>query len=80
MSFLLLMGVVAGILLLCFLGIGIGLLLGRRKTLQGCACEFDPDRARSDGSSCGSCEQREPSHPPTRTASPPPTPERTNTP
>jgi len=54
---LVLFAVVLGLLLLAFAGIGIGILLGRRKTIQGCACEFDAARARAAhrAGACAGC-------------------------
>jgi uncharacterized iron-regulated membrane protein len=47
MSFLVLLAVVFGILLLCLAGAGLGIWTGRRKSLTACACDFDADRARA---------------------------------
>ncbi|MCX7818340.1 MAG: hypothetical protein N2652_03900 [Kiritimatiellae bacterium] len=32
---------------LCFVGLGIGVLAGRRRRIGACSCEFDPDAARA---------------------------------
>ncbi len=36
----------AALILLCFVGIGAGVLIGRRRDIKGCACEFDAERGR----------------------------------
>ncbi len=56
-AYLVLFAVVLGVLVLAFAGIGIGILLGRRKTIQGCACEFNADKARAAyrAGSCSGC-------------------------
>lgn len=56
-SWLVMLAAVIGLMLLAFAGIGIGILLGRRKTIQGCACEFNADKARAAyrAGSCSGC-------------------------
>lgn len=52
-----------GLVLLCFAGIGVGVLIGRRRDIKGCACEFDAERARGrhaargGGAQTGGCDQ-----------------------
>ena len=60
-SFLVLLAVVAAVVGLCFLGIGVGILLGRKKRLGTCSCDFDADKARAAaarpaGGCCGGAQ------------------------
>ncbi len=48
MDFLLLAGAVLGVFAVCFTGIGLGILAGRRKRLGACSCSFDADKQRRD--------------------------------
>ena len=40
-------GLAAALVTLSFLGIGVGVLFGRRKDIKGCSCGFDADRERA---------------------------------
>ncbi len=54
-SFFTLLGVVLGLVALAFAAIGVGIFLGRRKTLQGCACEFNAEKARAEHRAASGC-------------------------
>ncbi len=47
-SFLVLLGVVIGVLGLCFVGIGVGIFFARKKRLGACSCDFDPAKERAN--------------------------------
>lgn len=70
MTFLILLGVVAGVILLCFAGIGVGIFLAGRRRIGACSCDFDADRARkahAQGGCCGAhaeCEHKPAGTPP----------------
>lgn len=40
-------GLAAALVTLSFVGIGLGVLLGKRKDIKGCSCGFDADRERA---------------------------------
>jgi hypothetical protein len=54
-SFIVLLGVVAAVVLLCFAGIGLGIFLAGRRRIGACACDFDANRARTRHAK-GGCE------------------------
>ncbi len=47
MSAFLLLLAAMGIFALCFAGIGLAILVGRRRRIGACACDFDADRDRA---------------------------------
>jgi hypothetical protein len=56
-SFLVLLAVVVAVFGLCFLGIGVGILIGRKKRLGACSCDFDAgaERAKAVARASGGC-------------------------
>jgi hypothetical protein len=53
-SFLILAAVAAAAVILCALGIGLGVFLGRRRDIRKCSCSFDVDAA-AGGRAAGRC-------------------------
>lgn len=67
MNLMLTMAVSLAVFALCFLAIGLGVFLGKRKDIKGCSCSFDADRSRADAQArrcCGEHAKNCPSHSP----------------